>query len=66
MELLSLKERRAQTLLIRYQLDVDKLLAVLVEKGKSSLFTEAVVTVVEHLDIDLPPISSSTITCDYA
>ncbi|KAG6779486.1 hypothetical protein POTOM_015872 [Populus tomentosa] len=45
MELLSLKERRAQTLLIRYQLDVDKLLAVLVEKGKSSLFTEAVVTV---------------------
>ncbi|KAL3573965.1 hypothetical protein D5086_024578 [Populus alba] len=66
MELLSLKEHRAQTLLIRYQLDVYKLLAVLVEEGKSSLFTEAVVTVVKHLDIDLPPILSSTITCDYA
>jgi len=66
MELLSLKEHRALTLLIRYQFDVEKLLAVLVEKGKSFLFTEAVVTVVEHLDNDVPPISSSTITCDYA
>ena len=66
MELLSLKEHRAQTLLIRYQLDVEKLLAVLVEKGKSFLFTEAVVTVFEHLDNDVPLISSSTITCDHA
>ncbi|KAG6777806.1 hypothetical protein POTOM_017641 [Populus tomentosa] len=32
MELLSLKERRAQTLLIRYQLDVEKLLAVLIRR----------------------------------
>jgi ariadne-1 len=47
-------------------LDVEKLLAVLVEKGKSFLFTEAVVTVFEHLDNDVPLISSSTITCDYA
>lgn len=64
MELLSLKEHHARTLLIHYRWDVEKLLAVLVEKGKSCLFTEAGVTVVENVDDDVPLSSSSTITCD--
>ncbi|KAH8498361.1 hypothetical protein Peur_073556 [Populus x canadensis] len=64
MELLSLKEHHARTLLIHYRWDVEKLLAVLVEKGKSCLFTEAGVTVVENVDDDAPLSSSSTITCD--
>ncbi|KAF2305879.1 hypothetical protein GH714_008547 [Hevea brasiliensis] len=64
MELLSLREHHARTLLIHYRWDVERLFAVFVEKGKSCLFTEAGVTVVEQLDIDSPLTSSSTITCD--
>ncbi|XP_021599339.1 probable E3 ubiquitin-protein ligase ARI2 isoform X2 [Manihot esculenta] len=64
MELLSLREHHARTLLIHYRWDVERLLAVFVEKGKSYLFTEAGVTVVEQLDIDLPLTLSSTIMCD--
>ena len=64
MELLSLKEHHARTLLIHYRWDVEKLLAVPVEKGKSCLFTEAGVTVVDNVDDDVPLSSSSTITCD--
>lgn len=48
MDLLSLKEHTARTLLIHYRWDVDKLLAVLVEQGKDKLFAQAGVTVVEH------------------
>lgn len=64
MELLSLREHHARTLLIHYRWDVERLLAVFVEKGKSYLFTEAGVTVVEQLDIDLPLTLSSMIMCD--
>ncbi|XP_065855855.1 probable E3 ubiquitin-protein ligase ARI2 [Euphorbia lathyris] len=64
MELLSLREHHARTLLIHYRWDVERLLAVFVEKGKSYLFSEAGVTLVEQLDMDSPLTSSSTITCD--
>ncbi|KAF3435630.1 hypothetical protein FNV43_RR22721 [Rhamnella rubrinervis] len=62
MELLSLREHHARTLLIHYRWDVERLIAVLVEKGKACLFMEAGVSVVEHQDLDsqLPP----TVMCD--
>ncbi|ONI32775.1 hypothetical protein PRUPE_1G384900 [Prunus persica] len=47
MDVLSLKEYHARTLLIHYRWDVDKVLAVLVERGKDRLYAEAGVTVVE-------------------
>ncbi|XP_044508823.1 probable E3 ubiquitin-protein ligase ARI2 isoform X2 [Mangifera indica] len=47
MDLLSLREHHARTLLIHHRWDVEKLLAVLVEKGKASLFSDAGVPVNE-------------------
>ncbi|KAK6159430.1 hypothetical protein DH2020_006744 [Rehmannia glutinosa] len=58
MDLLSVKEHHARTLLIHYRWDVEKLISVYVEKGKSCMFSEAGVTVVELADLD-PPESSS-------
>ncbi|XP_041015754.1 probable E3 ubiquitin-protein ligase ARI2 isoform X1 [Juglans microcarpa x Juglans regia] len=52
MEMLSLREHHARTLLIHYRWDVERLVAVLVEKGKACLFAEAGVTVVGHQDLD--------------
>lgn len=62
--MLSLREHHARTLLIHYRWDVEKLLAVLVEKGKSDLFSEAGVSVVESEDTVTPLSSSSTAMCD--
>ncbi|KAJ4716447.1 RBR-type E3 ubiquitin transferase [Melia azedarach] len=62
MDLLSLREHHARTLLIHYRWDVEKLLAVLVEKGKASLFAEAGVTVKE--DANSSPPFSSTVMCE--
>ncbi|KAI8016239.1 putative E3 ubiquitin-protein ligase ARI1 [Camellia lanceoleosa] len=62
MDLLSLREHHARTLLIHYRWDVDKLFAVFVEKGKPCLFAEAGVTVVGNHDFDSPP--SSTVMCN--
>ncbi|KAG2705567.1 hypothetical protein I3760_05G061000 [Carya illinoinensis] len=62
MDLLFLREHHARTLLIHYRWDVERLFAVLVEKGKGCLFAEAGVTVVEHQDLNSP--LYSTITCD--
>ncbi|KZV52653.1 hypothetical protein F511_07046 [Dorcoceras hygrometricum] len=59
MDLLSVREHHARTLLIHYRWDVEKLIAVYVEKGKPCLFAAAGVTVVERLD----PESSSTLMC---
>lgn len=59
MDLLSVREHHARTLLIHYRWDVEKLIAVYVEKGKSCLFTAAGVTLVELSD----PESSSTVMC---
>lgn len=65
MDLLSLREHHARTLLIHHRWDVENLFAVYVEKGKSFLFTEAGVTMAErHDDNALPPCSSSILTCD--
>ncbi|XP_068313601.1 probable E3 ubiquitin-protein ligase ARI2 [Pyrus communis] len=50
MDVLSLKEYHARTLLIHYRWDVDNVLAVLVEKGKDRLYAEAGVMLVEQDD----------------
>ncbi|XP_074345303.1 putative E3 ubiquitin-protein ligase ARI2 isoform X2 [Apium graveolens] len=62
MELLSLREHHARTLLIYYRWDAEKLFAVLVEKGKSALFAQAGVPPVESLDPDTS-MSSSMVMC---
>ncbi|XP_031252778.1 probable E3 ubiquitin-protein ligase ARI2 isoform X1 [Pistacia vera] len=48
MDLLSLKEHHARTLLIYYRWDVEKVLSVLVEYGKERLFAKAGITILEH------------------
>lgn len=63
MDLLSLREHHARTLLIHYRWDVERLFAVLVEKGKTCLFAEAGVTVPEEVDVG-SSVSSSTVMCD--
>ncbi|KAD6454205.1 hypothetical protein E3N88_08911 [Mikania micrantha] len=61
MELLPLKEHHARTLLIHYRWDVEKIFAVLVEKGKYCLFTEAGVPMSHDSNSSM---STSTTTCD--
>ncbi|KAL3843480.1 hypothetical protein ACJIZ3_000883 [Penstemon smallii] len=63
MDLLSVREHHARALLIHYRWDVDQLIAAYVERGKSCMFAEAGVTVVEHVDLD-PPETSSTVMCN--
>ncbi|XP_010243295.1 PREDICTED: probable E3 ubiquitin-protein ligase ARI1 isoform X1 [Nelumbo nucifera] len=60
MDLLTLDEQHARSLLIYYHWDIEKVLAVLVEKGKDRLFSEAGVTVVEHKSSSL---STSAVMC---
>ncbi|GAB2291336.1 Probable E3 ubiquitin-protein ligase ari2 [Dionaea muscipula] len=50
MDMLSLKEHHARTILIHYRWDVEMSLSVLVERGKDHLFAEAGVKVVEDCD----------------
>ncbi|KAK8564405.1 hypothetical protein V6N13_005370 [Hibiscus sabdariffa] len=64
MEMLSLREHHARTLLIHYRWDVEKLLSVLVEKGKTDLFSEAGVSVVESEGTETLMSSSSAAMCD--
>ncbi|KAK8563167.1 hypothetical protein V6N13_018295 [Hibiscus sabdariffa] len=64
MEMLSIKEHHARTLLIHYRWDVEKLLAVLVEKGKADLFASAGVSIVEGVDAGTSLSMSSTSSCD--
>lgn len=61
MELLSIKEHHARTLLIHYQWDIEKLTSVFVEKGKDSLFSAAGITTL--FDSGSFP-SSSNMSCD--
>lgn len=61
MEMLSVQEHHARTLLIYFRWDVEKLFAVLVEKGKACLFDRAGVTV--KIDSSGPG-SSSTVFCN--
>lgn len=62
MDLLSLKEHHARTLLIHYRWDLERLFAVLVEKGKACLFAEAGVTVLEEVNFG-SSVSSLTAMC---
>ncbi|KAL5558112.1 hypothetical protein UlMin_034323 [Ulmus minor] len=62
MDVLSLEEQHVRTLLIHHRWDVEKVLAVLVEKGKDKLFAEAGVTVVGH-DHLMSLKSSSVVMC---
>lgn len=64
MELLSIKEHHARTLLIHYQWDVEKLFAVFVENGKDSLFSGAGVTVFDNQYDDSSFSHSSRMSCD--
>ncbi|XP_057456360.1 probable E3 ubiquitin-protein ligase ARI1 isoform X2 [Lotus japonicus] len=50
MEMLSVREQHARTLLIYHRWDVEKLFAVYVDRGKEFLFREAGVSVDEHRD----------------
>ncbi|KAL9296448.1 hypothetical protein ACSQ67_022344 [Phaseolus vulgaris] len=52
MEMLSVREQHARTLLIYHRWDVEKLFAVYVDKGKAFLFGEAGVSVDQHPDSD--------------
>ncbi|XP_010432423.1 PREDICTED: probable E3 ubiquitin-protein ligase ARI1 [Camelina sativa] len=61
MDLLSIKEHHARTLLIHYQWDVEKLFAVFVEKGKDSLFSSAGVTL---FDSQFDNASFPLMSCD--
>ncbi|GAA0141207.1 ubiquitin-protein ligase [Lithospermum erythrorhizon] len=62
MDLLPLREHHARTLLIHHRWDVEKLFAVLVDKGKDRLFAEAGVTLVEDTGPSFSE-SSSTMMC---
>lgn len=63
--MLSIREHNARTLLIHYRWDVEKLLAVLVENGKSRLFASAGVSVVEGEHTGTSVLSlSSTSMCE--
>ncbi|KAL3614144.1 carbonyl reductase (NADPH-dependent) ari1 [Castilleja foliolosa] len=63
MDLVSVKEQHARSLLIHYRWDVEKLIAVYVERGKSCMFSAAGVTAAEFYDLDLPE-SSSEVMCN--
>ncbi|CAI9104451.1 OLC1v1003120C3 [Oldenlandia corymbosa var. corymbosa] len=62
-EMLSIREHHARTLLIHHRWDVEKLLAILVEKGKAFLFAQAGVPIVENNHRDVSQ-SSSTVFCN--
>ncbi|KAL0314751.1 UNVERIFIED_CONTAM: putative E3 ubiquitin-protein ligase ARI2 [Sesamum angustifolium] len=63
MELLSLKEHHARSVLIHYRWDVDKVSTVFVEKGKERLYAEAGVSVVDSNNLR-SSCSFSKITCE--
>lgn len=63
MELLSVREHHARTLLIHYRWNVEKLITVYFEKGESRVFTEAGVSRDEIVAVDQPE-SSSTVLCN--
>lgn len=64
MDLLSLKEHHARTLLIHYRWDVDKVFTVFVEKGKDKLYAEAGVMVEAHDGLRSPQFPPSKAMCE--
>lgn len=63
MDLLSVREHHARTLLIHFRWNVEKLFDVYVEKGKACMFAEAGIIVVELVDLD-PEESTSMMMCN--
>lgn len=63
MDLLPLGEQHARSLLIHCRWDVERVIAVLVEKGKEQLYIDAGVAVVKHDDLSLSKFSSQ-LTCN--
>ncbi|XP_075511234.1 putative E3 ubiquitin-protein ligase ARI2 isoform X2 [Primulina tabacum] len=61
-DLISLREQHARTLLIHHRWDVEKLIAVYVEKGKAFLFSEAGVAADKFADLD--PLEPSSVKCN--
>ncbi|XP_068656256.1 probable E3 ubiquitin-protein ligase ARI2 [Aristolochia californica] len=62
MDMLTIKEHHARTLLIHHRWNVENLLAVLVEKGRDRLFEEGGVTILEKKDLPSSQ-SASLVTC---
>lgn len=62
-ELLSVREHNARTLLIHFRWDVEKLLAILVEKGESILFAQAGVPMLDRHHLAEPAVSFSCNIC---
>ncbi|KAL8156282.1 hypothetical protein AgCh_001399 [Apium graveolens] len=62
MELLSLREQHARTLLIHYRWDVEKLTAILVDRDRDYLFSQAGVPLEVSQDVG-SLVSSSIVTC---
>lgn len=63
MDVLTLREHHARTLLIHHRWNVERLLSVLVEKGRDQLFAEAGVSIVEPMSYSSFQ-SSPLVTCD--
>ncbi|MCD7461003.1 hypothetical protein HAX54_044982 [Datura stramonium] len=62
MDLLSLKEHHARSLLIHYRWETEKVFAVLVERGREKLYAEAGVTL-EGKDEHTSTLSTTEVTC---
>lgn len=62
-DLLSLKEHHARTLLIHYQWDADKVFAIFVERGKEKLYAEAGISI-EEKDENPASDPSTEYTCE--
>lgn len=62
MELLSLREQHARTLLIHYRWDVENLTAILVDRDRDYLFSQAGIPLDERQDVGTVA-SSSTVMC---
>ncbi|XP_072972706.1 probable E3 ubiquitin-protein ligase ARI2 isoform X2 [Typha angustifolia] len=63
MELLTLSEQHARTLLIHYRWDVERIFELLDQKGSEQLFSEAGVTVVENKSCAFSSLSD-LVTCN--
>ena len=59
MDFLQLPEQHARTLLIRHRWDVDKIFAILVERGRDQLFSEAGLTLWNSRELTSLPVSCS-------
>ncbi|EEF52514.1 Protein ariadne-1, putative [Ricinus communis] len=63
MDLLSLKEYQARSLLIYHRWDVDRVLQLFIENGKDKLYAEAGVTIIDHNDDFFLSQFSSVVEC---